>query len=63
MLDVKESRAAGYPLFSADVTMVSGENRAVLERTGVEVHIAGTPRRTRRLDLRRRQRRPAHSRR
>lgn len=41
--DVKESRTAGYPLFSTDVTMVSGKNRVVLDRTGVEVDIAGTP--------------------
>ncbi|UQA92422.1 RraA family protein [Streptomyces halobius] len=41
--DVKESRAAGYPLFSADVTMVSGKNRVVLDRTGAEVDVAGTP--------------------
>ncbi|WP_310726418.1 RraA family protein [Streptomyces sp. N2A] len=40
--DVKESRSAGYPLFSTDVTMVSGKNRVVLDRTGVEVDIAGT---------------------
>ncbi|WP_030252783.1 RraA family protein [Streptomyces violens] len=40
--DVKESRAAGYPLFSAGVTMVSAKNRAVLDRTGTEVDIAGT---------------------
>lgn len=41
--DVKESRTAGYPLFSTDVTMVSGKNRVVLDRTGAEVDIAGTP--------------------
>jgi regulator of RNase E activity RraA len=41
--DVRESRAAGYPLFSTGVTMVSGKNRVVLDRTGVEVDIAGTP--------------------
>ncbi|GAB7035441.1 RraA family protein [Streptomyces sp. NPDC021749] len=41
--DVKESRAAGYPLFSTGVTMVSAKNRAVLDRTGAEVDIAGTP--------------------
>ncbi|MDX3383774.1 RraA family protein [Streptomyces niveiscabiei] len=41
--DVRESGAAGYPLFSTDVTMVSGKNRVVLDRTGVEVDIAGTP--------------------
>ncbi|MFE7311627.1 RraA family protein [Streptomyces sp. NPDC057555] len=40
--DVKESRTAGYPLFSTDVTMVSGKNRVMLDRTGVEVDIAGT---------------------
>ncbi|MGW8399487.1 RraA family protein [Streptomyces lydicus] len=40
--DVKESQAAGYPLFSTDVTMVSGKNRVVLDRTDVEVDIAGT---------------------
>ncbi|MEV6028693.1 RraA family protein [Streptomyces sp. NPDC052036] len=40
--DVNESRTAGYPLFSTDVTMVSGKNRVVLDRTGVEVDIAGT---------------------
>ncbi|MDF9816422.1 RraA family protein [Streptomyces sp. SPB162] len=41
--DVQESRTAGYPLFSTDVTMVSGKNRVVLDRTGVEVDVAGTP--------------------
>ncbi|MCP9212637.1 RraA family protein [Streptomyces sp. NEAU-Y11] len=41
--DVKESRTAGYPLFSTDVTMVSGKNRVALDRTGVEVDISGTP--------------------
>ncbi|QIY61068.1 RraA family protein [Streptomyces sp. RPA4-2] len=41
--DVKESRTAGYPLFSTGVTMVSGKNRVVLDRTGAEVDIAGTP--------------------
>ncbi|MFD8417769.1 RraA family protein [Streptomyces sp. NPDC059466] len=40
--DVKESRTAGYPLFSTGVTMVSGKNRVVLDRTGAEVDIAGT---------------------
>ncbi|MFE1852156.1 RraA family protein [Streptomyces sp. NPDC059489] len=40
--DVSESRTASYPLFSTDVTMVSGKNRVVLDRTGVEVDIAGT---------------------
>ncbi|WP_406135618.1 RraA family protein [Streptomyces sp. NBC_01089] len=41
--DVLETRTAGYPLFSTDVTMVSGKNRVVLDRTGVELDIAGTP--------------------
>ncbi|MFC7827585.1 RraA family protein [Streptomyces sp. NPDC057375] len=40
--DVAESRAAGYPLFSTGVTMVSGKNRVVLDRTGVSVDIGGT---------------------
>lgn len=40
--DVKESSAAGYPLFSTGVTMVSAKNRAVLDRTGAEVDVAGT---------------------
>ncbi|MFJ2744451.1 RraA family protein [Streptomyces sp. NPDC087440] len=40
--DVRESRSAGYPLFSTNVTMVSGKNRVMLDRTGVEVDIAGT---------------------
>jgi regulator of RNase E activity RraA len=40
--DVRESREAGYPLFSTGVTMVSAKNRAVLDRTGVTLDIAGT---------------------
>ncbi|MBO1337176.1 RraA family protein [Streptomyces sp. VRA16 Mangrove soil] len=40
--DVRESRELGYPLFSTDVTMVSGKNRVVLDETGVTVDIAGT---------------------
>ncbi|MBV2357604.1 RraA family protein [Streptomyces sp. J2-1] len=40
--DVAESRAAGYPLFSTNVTMVSGKNRVMLDRTGADLDIAGT---------------------
>jgi len=40
--DVRESREAGYPLFSTAVSMVSGKNRVVLDRTGVALDIAGT---------------------
>jgi len=40
--DVRETREAGYPLFSTAVTMVSGKNRVVLDRTGSELDIAGT---------------------
>ncbi|KPI04349.1 Dimethylmenaquinone methyltransferase [Actinobacteria bacterium OK074] len=40
--DVRESREAGYPLFSTAVTMVSAKNRAMLDRTGVPLRIAGT---------------------
>ncbi|MGV9279171.1 RraA family protein [Streptomyces sp. NPDC003730] len=40
--DVTESRAAGYPLFSTGVTMVSGKNRVVLDRTGASVDVGGT---------------------
>ncbi|MBB6174317.1 regulator of RNase E activity RraA [Nocardiopsis mwathae] len=40
--DVREGRALGYPLFSTAVTMVSGKNRVVLDRTGVQVDIEGT---------------------
>jgi len=40
--DVRESREAGYPLFSTEVTMVSGKNRVMLDRTQVELEIAGT---------------------
>lgn len=40
--DVRESREAGYPLFSTAVSMVSGKNRVVLDRTGAALDIAGT---------------------
>ncbi|WP_405590065.1 RraA family protein [Streptomyces sp. NBC_01190] len=40
--DVRESRAADYPLFSTGVTMVSAKNRAALDRTGATLDIAGT---------------------
>lgn len=40
--DVRESRDAGYPLFSTGVTMVSGKNRVVLDAVGVAVDVAGT---------------------
>ncbi|MEV6479251.1 RraA family protein [Streptomyces sp. NPDC051576] len=40
--DVRESREAGYPLFSTAVSMVSGKNRVVLDRTGVALDLAGT---------------------
>ncbi|AOR34682.1 dimethylmenaquinone methyltransferase [Streptomyces fodineus] len=40
--DVRETREAGYPLFSSAVTMVSGKNRVVLDRTGTALDIAGT---------------------
>ncbi|MEV3859532.1 RraA family protein [Streptomyces sp. NPDC050095] len=40
--DVRESGELGYPLFSTAVTMVSGKNRVVLDRTDVIVDIAGT---------------------
>lgn len=40
--DVRESREAGYPLFSTGVTMVSGKNRVVLDAVGVAVDVAGT---------------------
>ncbi|MDO0929478.1 RraA family protein [Streptomyces sp. TG1A-8] len=40
--DVRETRETGYPLFSTAVTMVSGKNRVVLDRTGVALDIAGT---------------------
>ncbi|MGV4986996.1 RraA family protein [Streptomyces sp. NRAIS4] len=40
--DVRETRESGYPLFSSAVTMVSGKNRVVLDRTGVALDIAGT---------------------
>ena len=41
--DVRESREAGYPLFSTGVTMVSGKNRVALDAVGVTVDVAGTP--------------------
>ncbi|MEE1824747.1 isocitrate/isopropylmalate family dehydrogenase [Streptomyces sp. BE20] len=37
--DVAEIRAAGYPLFSTGVTMVSGKNRVELDATGRDVTI------------------------
>ncbi|MER6281359.1 isocitrate/isopropylmalate family dehydrogenase [Streptomyces sp900105245] len=37
--DIAEIRAAGYPLFSTGVTMVSGKNRVELAATGREVVI------------------------
>ncbi|PBC78194.1 regulator of RNase E activity RraA [Streptomyces sp. TLI_235] len=40
--DVREIRAAGYPLFSTGVTMVSGKNRMQLDRTQVELTVGGT---------------------
>ncbi|BBC92858.1 RraA family protein [Streptomyces griseofuscus] len=40
--DVRETREAGYPLFSTAVTMVSAKNRAVLESTGADLDIQGT---------------------
>jgi regulator of RNase E activity RraA len=39
--DVAEVRTAGYPLFSTGVTMVSGKNRVVLDRTGAVLDVHG----------------------
>lgn len=40
--DVKESCAARYPLFSTDVTMVSGKNRVIFDCANVDIDICGT---------------------
>ncbi|KJK33392.1 dimethylmenaquinone methyltransferase [Lentzea aerocolonigenes] len=39
--DITEVRAAGYPLFSTGVTMVSGKNRVELGETGATVDVHG----------------------
>ncbi|GLZ29262.1 hypothetical protein Lesp02_14520 [Lentzea sp. NBRC 105346] len=40
--DIAEVRAAGYPLFSTGVTMVSGKNRVELAGVGADVDVHGT---------------------
>jgi regulator of RNase E activity RraA len=40
--DIAEVRAAGYPLFSTGVTMVSGKNRFELSGVGAVVDVHGT---------------------
>jgi regulator of RNase E activity RraA len=40
--DIAEVRAAGYPLFSTGVTMVSGKNRFELSEIGADVDVHGT---------------------
>lgn len=40
--DIAEIRAAGYPLFSTGVTMVSGKNRVELEAVGRVLEVHGT---------------------
>ncbi|QUQ72003.1 RraA family protein [Kutzneria sp. CA-103260] len=40
--DIAEVRAAGYPLFSTGVTMVSGKNRVELSEVGADVDVHGT---------------------
>ncbi|AHH95877.1 RraA family protein [Kutzneria viridogrisea] len=40
--DLAEIRAAGYPLFSTGITMVSGKNRVELSEVGATVDVHGT---------------------